>query len=374
VRDTFQFSFHACSGAVINNFYEPRTADDEPAQESWLRVDGQPDPSVKLVTLTFGGNDAGFAPTLSACASPFTVGDSIGGDGPCTSAIKKAQRTIDELGGPAGSWKDHRTLVEFYRDLRDAAPKARILVVGYPRFFPGSPPKRCGGGGTRNFTRKQMVALNEASRTADEAIRTAAADPAADFEYVDIYDVMDGADVCKRTGNMINRVIPTNVKWSFHPSVGGQDRIAERVKACLDTYCGAIRDTSENSLIYATDLRVLGSDGITYDELQWWWSPDARRECLSRDPTYGGDGAWCNDYYYVNDSKKIRILHLSPDAKIRLFPQHAGLETPASQTFELVDVTLGQLGRVLQDDREWLNVTMKVSGGRVTEIAEVFTP
>jgi streptogramin lyase len=61
-------TFKACSGAVTNDIFEPNATNPaEPAQLSWLRSD------TKTVTLTIGGDDAGFVPILERCVAALPV-------------------------------------------------------------------------------------------------------------------------------------------------------------------------------------------------------------------------------------------------------------------------------------------------------------
>ncbi|WP_327364423.1 SGNH/GDSL hydrolase family protein [Streptomyces sp. NBC_01296] len=233
----YGLDFHACSGATINDFYGPNHAHprEEPQPQShWLALSPTaPNADVKLVTLTFGGNDVDFSETMDYCANLLS-----NQSGSCLAGQAIANEKIVSLGGEPGSWPGHRTLAEFYSDLRTAAPAARVLVVGYPRLFPASPPRTgCGGDAGRNFSEIDMIGLNQTADAANRAIKTAAR--AAGFEYVDVGDVMAGHDVCA-SDNWINRALTHAVQQSFHPNSAGQRAIAARVLACVRTKaCGA---------------------------------------------------------------------------------------------------------------------------------------
>jgi hypothetical protein len=225
LNPTYQLSFHACSGAVINDYYAPHAGQD--AQSVWLT--GPPNPSVKLVTFTFGGNDADFATTMNSCVNRLdNLFDS------CLAALSVPTAKIDDLAGPPGSWPGHHTLSEFYGDIRHAAPDARVLVVGYPRLFPEAPPRGgCGGGAGRNISENEMLGLDQTADEADRVIRRAAL--AAGFEYVDVSDVLQDHSVCSQNDAWINRALPHNVQQSFHPNVAGQRAIAARVLECAQS-------------------------------------------------------------------------------------------------------------------------------------------
>ncbi len=74
------------------------------------------------VSLTVGGNDAGFAGVLTECAKPAWASD-------CNAAIDRAVSIIDN--------QLPTRLTSLYGALRSRAPRATIVVAGYPRIFNG---------------------------------------------------------------------------------------------------------------------------------------------------------------------------------------------------------------------------------------------
>lgn len=130
--------FAACSGAQTDDFYNTNPNNtNEPAQLSQL-VTGE----VRTVTLTIGGNDAGFADVLGQCAErlwlpgqPTFVGYGCANDSTINSEL--SQR-FDALAGTAAGTYDSRTihsLTSLYQAIADDAPDAKIYVGGYPRLF-----------------------------------------------------------------------------------------------------------------------------------------------------------------------------------------------------------------------------------------------
>jgi hypothetical protein len=82
-------------------------------------------PGVELVTLTVGGNDLGFRGLAGACLT--------GTQEDCLKAIATAEAKLPGL---------YSDLTDLYGDVADAAPKALIVVTGYPYLFeilPGDP-------------------------------------------------------------------------------------------------------------------------------------------------------------------------------------------------------------------------------------------
>lgn len=99
------FAFVACSGA---------TTDDVLANQLDALNGG-----TDLVTISIGGNDAGFASTILTCK--------FGSDSDCLTALGRADTYIDTvLPG-----KLDRT----YAAISGRAPNARVVVLGYPHLY-----------------------------------------------------------------------------------------------------------------------------------------------------------------------------------------------------------------------------------------------
>ena len=99
----YALNFRACSGATV--------ADVTNGQLSALSA------ANAYVTISVGGNDAGFASVLTTCAQPSWLSNCIG-------AVNGAQRYIAiTLPG---------SLQTLYASIRAKAPNAKVVVVGYP--------------------------------------------------------------------------------------------------------------------------------------------------------------------------------------------------------------------------------------------------
>ena len=104
----YALNLRACSGAKI--------ADVTGTQLSALTA------STSYVTISVGGNDAGFADVLTTCAQPAWLSN-------CNGAVDGAQAYIRNT-LPAA-------LTSLYASIRSRAPQAKVTVVGYPRIFNG---------------------------------------------------------------------------------------------------------------------------------------------------------------------------------------------------------------------------------------------
>ncbi len=129
------YDFVACSGARTYDYYDGGQYDErEQLSEQNLGDD------VQLVTMTIGGNDAGFTSVLKEC----TLGFELLPFNNCSGDEEKADNPVDRqfsyLEGTAADTDPEdggitRSLDTVYSDLRRKAPKARVLVLGYPQFY-----------------------------------------------------------------------------------------------------------------------------------------------------------------------------------------------------------------------------------------------
>jgi lysophospholipase L1-like esterase len=77
--------------------------------------------ATNLVTISIGGNDAGFANVITQCALPWPF--------TCTGDVNNARNFINNtLPGQ---------LDALYTEIETRAPNAQVIVVGYPRLFNG---------------------------------------------------------------------------------------------------------------------------------------------------------------------------------------------------------------------------------------------
>ncbi|MCI4065187.1 SGNH/GDSL hydrolase family protein [Micromonospora sp. R77] len=175
------FQFVACSGATTREVLNNQL--------------GALNSGTDLVTISIGGNDAGFANVVTTCR--------LGSDSSCLSAVNTAKAYISNtLPG---------RLDETYRAIRSRAPGARVVVLGYPRLFElGS----CGFGSISEYKRSL---LNGGSDTMSGVISARAG--AAGFSYVDVRGRFAGHGVCASTPWINGTTFP--VVESYHPKAAG---------------------------------------------------------------------------------------------------------------------------------------------------------
>jgi hypothetical protein len=236
--------FTACSGAVIGNILGPtRRAELVPPQ-----VSGAVDPSVGLVTMTIGGNNAIFSKVVTACVTsgncmeelfpPAGVSEATAVPVPPGPMLDKwAPATIEQIG---------KQDADLFAVLRRDFPDARIVVVGYPYLFPRTPapgfpfiPPMCSS------------ILNRLSSTERTGIRTLQDDfndrtyeeaVAAHIEFVSPVAIWDGHEPCGASGQFTNAIkpylnFPNPINGgSFHPNQGGQQTLAALLACYLDSH------------------------------------------------------------------------------------------------------------------------------------------
>ncbi|MEO7423527.1 MAG: SGNH/GDSL hydrolase family protein [Ornithinibacter sp.] len=180
----YALNFRACSGAKIPDVTN--------TQLSALSS------STAYVTISVGGNDAGFASVLTTCAQPAWLSN-------CYGAVDKAQSYIrNTLPG---------SLKTLYASIRSRAPQAKVTVVGYPRIFNGEDCNLLTW-----FSPTEEKRLNE---TADLMNSTLAARAGASgFSFADPTSRFVGHAVCDSPEWLNGLSTPTSE--SYHPNKTGQ--------------------------------------------------------------------------------------------------------------------------------------------------------
>ncbi|MCM3921934.1 SGNH/GDSL hydrolase family protein [Frankia sp. AiPs1] len=201
--------FAACSGATTDALNESFKGE-LPQLTQLRRLRTAPD----VVTITIGGNDAGFSDVILSCFAWKCFWD--GKD------QREQNRITRELPD---------VLSANYAALKAAAPQSRILVIGYPEIFPSSQRKNtCPW--LSSTERRQLTKLNS---QLDRVIRRAAAD--ADVEYVATDRALRGHELCTKDSWVAPiGLLPPARDLSAHPTARGQQAIATAVDRYLAAY------------------------------------------------------------------------------------------------------------------------------------------
>jgi lysophospholipase L1-like esterase len=177
-----QLTFSACSGARTNDVLN---------QTSSLSA------STTMVTVTVGGNDAGFTDVITTCT--------LNGDQTCINRVNTAKTYVTNTLPPL--------LDNVYRTIKSKAPNAKLYVLSYPRFYtvPGS----CSVG----LSDTKRSAINSGADTLAGVLSQRAS--AAGATFVDVRSAFNGHNICSGGSSYLNS-LTFPVDESYHPTVAGQ--------------------------------------------------------------------------------------------------------------------------------------------------------
>lgn len=166
-------------------------------------------PETRLVTLTVGGNDLGFAALAGKCLS--------GTPAECLEAIQMA------LGGLRPDLYSHLTAL--YGDVAKAAPDALIVVTGYPYLFESDP------------NNPIITAFNEATaalnKTIEDAVNATHDDNGVKIVYVDVTAAFAGHGIGSSDPFINDPSSDTPGAVPFHPNADGYVAYADAIAAKL---------------------------------------------------------------------------------------------------------------------------------------------
>ncbi len=176
----YSLNFRACSGAKIPDVTNTQL--------------GALSSTTAYVSISVGGNDAGFADVLTECAQPWWTSN-------CNGAIDTAQAYINNTLPGA--------LSTLYSSIRSRASAARVVVVGYPRIFNG---EDCNAGTW--FSPAEETRLNATADLLNSKLSTAAS--AKGFSFANPTSRFVGHAVCDSTEWLNGLSNP--ISESYHPN------------------------------------------------------------------------------------------------------------------------------------------------------------
>jgi hypothetical protein len=201
----------SCGGATseaVWSSYTPPHGNPQPPQVSAVTD------STALVTFSFGGNDEHlYAKFLALCVTPGR--DKVRNGAPCEQIDKKAHGYVHDV-----VERTRARLVHALDRVVTAAPEARVIVVGYPRFAPDHPcPQFPISKGDVPLALRLNKALVRAQKYAAEKVGT---------DYVDVYAATEGHDMCAKDPWLAG-MEPTAPAAPYHPYQKEQDVAADLV-------------------------------------------------------------------------------------------------------------------------------------------------
>jgi lysophospholipase L1-like esterase len=207
----------SCGGATTEHLTRPQPLGDisQPAQIDALSS------ATDLVTIGLGANDFGvFGGVVYVCTS-VRMKDPTGA--PCTAANAAAgtNSVEDRIA------RLEKRLIAANELVKKRAPKARVVVVGYPQFFPAEGP--CdqlpladGDFPLAHRVNEQLV----------QAQKNAAAK--SNVEYVDVFTATEGHDMCAADPWIAGLTPDRPAAMFYHPYPEEQNAVAELLVDLLD--------------------------------------------------------------------------------------------------------------------------------------------
>ncbi len=218
-----ELGFFACAGQKGNAMLDAVGSDDS-------QLDRLSD-HTSLVTIGIGGNDLGFTSVLRTCMMRVPLLESNNCVGQ-ESDIDDRMSDFDD------------TFVDVLEEIRDRAPDARVLVLGYPRLFPAEPESMY-----YTLTTNDQAWLNEVGHGLNQQLKDAVTeidedivggDDIGSVEYVNVFDALDGHEVSADEA-WINGVVWRDItdgvtidRSTFHPNAEGQAAVSQQLQQHLE--------------------------------------------------------------------------------------------------------------------------------------------
>jgi lysophospholipase L1-like esterase len=207
----------SCGGAVTANVTVPQPIESDPMPPQLDAVTRSAD----LVTVGLGYNDQGWFGGFFAGCTALAASDPDGH--PCADHPPVGGTDPEAMARAIGD-----QIEVTLEGIRKKAPKARVLLVGYPQLVPasGTCPELPLAAGDYPFVRSMMELLDtELRRAADSAGAT----------YVNVLDASAGHDICAGDDAWVNGSTPiAGVATLYHPFARGQRAVADLVLAALE--------------------------------------------------------------------------------------------------------------------------------------------
>jgi lysophospholipase L1-like esterase len=190
----YTLSFQACAGAKTNEVVEKQL--------------GTLSSTTALVTISIGGNDAGFGHVMEECAVYYFW---------CGEAIEEADTYIKN--------SLPKALETTYKAIRTKATTAQVIVLAYPKLFT----KEGATCGFNTLTSGNEKKINESAEKLDAAVKARA--EALKFTFVNPTSAFESHEVCSSSEWLNGESNPLGE--SYHPNTKGQEEFAKLVEAAI---------------------------------------------------------------------------------------------------------------------------------------------
>jgi len=208
----------SCSGAETGSLTGEQAVGREPRPPQLDALDRGTD----LVTLSIGGNDFGvFGRLVAGCVS---LADRGAEGSPCRDASRAQGDLLAETEA-----RIERRLVRVIGEVQRRAPRAEVLVVGYPQLAPargGCPDLLPLASGDLPFARQVNKAMTDNLAGAAERTGTT---------YVDVWRASAGHDICADRPWVNGQTGVPGGAIPFHPLPAGQQAVGDLVLRTLES-------------------------------------------------------------------------------------------------------------------------------------------
>ena len=213
-RDDDSFVDVSCSGAT--------TADVLATQVDAVT------PDTDLVTLTVGGDDGGLFIDAVLVCNTLGLTDVLGIGTPCQDHGGEQRPVLSAQGLQDDLESVQHGLGQVLQAIQRRAPKAKVLVVNYPRLFTSG--VKCGELGA--VTGGDSTCLDSIERRLTAQLASAAAKSGA--QLVDVYSQSLGNGICAGSQAWIAGILPApGQALSYHPLPAGSEGVGQIVLASL---------------------------------------------------------------------------------------------------------------------------------------------
>ncbi|WP_183092454.1 SGNH/GDSL hydrolase family protein [Nocardioides stalactiti] len=207
---------HSCNGATTEDVVGAQTTP-RGLEIQGPQIDGV-DEDTDLVTFRLGANDFGLIARIFGCAAAYAKGNLGDSPDPCTTLDASSPQ------GPAAERFDDlaRNVEGALQAIRDRAPNAEVIVIGYPQIVPpsGSCDQLPLAPGDEAWARGIVEGFNDALQAGADAIGAT---------YVDMFEPSAGHDTCAEDPWMAGLTVVGGGAVVFHPYAAEGEAVAARV-------------------------------------------------------------------------------------------------------------------------------------------------
>ena len=209
-----RFTDVTCGGAKTTDFFDAQYPGTAPQLDAVTK-------STRLVTMTIGGNDGDvFTSMIASCAS-VSSGDVTGN--PCQ---KKEGATFSDTIAK----KTYPGLVKALTAVRARAPRATVVILGYPRLLPDVGDPHCYA--SMPYSMGDVPYMMGVEEDLNMAVEKAAAQTGA--RYVDMFPSSKGHDACAPASRRwIEPLVGAVGANPVHPNAVGEAAMATQTLAQL---------------------------------------------------------------------------------------------------------------------------------------------